>query len=158
MRALIVYTSWFGHTRLIANALTEELEGHGYTVVCAPIEKVEPSEVFGYSMLLIGSHTHTGHASRKLVDFVEAIPLRRLNRMAVGIFGTTDRPGEESGLDNLIHSLDARGCEIAQPPLRFPRFGGAAILPERELDTTDRARIREFAAEMAEVTAPTMFV
>ncbi len=154
MRALIVYSSWFGHTRLVASALTEELEARGYTVVCASADKVEPSEVFGYAILLLGSHAHTGHASRRLVELCEAIPHRRLNRMAIGVFGTQDRPGEASSLDELVTCLEERGCMPALPPLRFERFGGAAILPEHELDAADLNRVREFAAEIAEVAMP----
>lgn len=154
MRALIVYSSWFGHTRLVASALTEELEARGYTVVCASADKVEASEVFGYSIFLLGSHAHTGHASRRLIDLCEAIPHRRLSRMTIGVFGTQDRPGEASNLDEIISCLEERGCVPALPPLRFERFGGAAILPEHELDEADRNRVREFAAELVEVAMP----
>lgn len=154
MRALVVYTSWFGHTRLIANALAEELEGHGLQVVCAPIDKIEPSEVIGFGLMLIGSHTHTGHASRRLVDFVEAIPIRRLSKMLVGVFGTTDRADDLDHHTELVTALAERGCEPVQPTLTFIRAGGSAILPERELDPADRARIREYAAEMAELAMP----
>jgi flavodoxin len=157
MRALVVYTSWFGHTRLMARAIAEELEAHGITVVTTPIDKIEPGEVLGYGMLLLGTHSHTGHAPRPLRDLCAAIPYRRLCRMAIGVFGTKDRPDQSGGLDDIVGCLQERGCPPVLQPLWIERVGSAMVLPEQQLSAAERDEVRQYVAELAEICLPVAF-
>lgn len=157
MRALIVYTSWFGHTRLIARALAEELEAHGITVVSTPADNIDPGEISGYTIMLLGTHNHTGHASRVLRELCEAIPYRRLSRMAIGVFGTKDRPDQMNAMDELASCLQERGCPLALPPFWIERTGAAMVLPEQQLSSTERNELHTFAAELAELCMPVQF-
>jgi menaquinone-dependent protoporphyrinogen IX oxidase len=123
MKALVVYASWFGYNRAIAKAITDDLTQRGITVACAPISKVEPSEVAGFDILVLGTYTHLGHASKRMCDFCAAIPQRWLDRVAVAVFGTqledAHQRGEPGGVDALLNCLAARGCQVATQPLRW---------------------------------------
>jgi len=154
MRALIVYASWFGHTRLMARALAEELEAHGISVVATPVDKIDPGEVLGYTIMLLGTHSHVGHAPRQLRDLCEAIPHRRLCRMAIGVFGTKDRADQPGGQEELADCLQERGCPPVLPPFWIERTGSAMILPEQQLSDSERDEARKFAAELAEICLP----
>ena len=157
MRALIVYTSWFGHTRLMARALAEELEAHGITVVSTPADKIDPGEISGYAIMLLGTHNHTGHAPRQLRALCEAVPYRRLCRMAIGVFGTKDRPDQMGGIEEVANCLNERGCPLALPPLWIERTGSAMVLPEQQISDAERNEVRKFAAELAEICLPVQF-
>jgi flavodoxin len=137
----------------MARALTEELSGHGFTVVCVPNDKLEPAEVLGFNLLLLGSHSHIPQASQSLIEFTEQIPHRRLSRMAIGVFGTGTGNSPDN-LDQIAHALNERGCQLAQPPLRIIRHGSAAVLPDQALEPIEIDQIRRFATELVEALSP----
>ena len=161
MNVLIVYASWFGHNRSIAKLIAAELEQRGATVVCAPVTKVSSQDVVGYDLLVLGTYTHAGRASRRLRALCETLALRLFERIAVVIFGTQIRQAQPSagrtcGVDDLEACLTGRGCELALAPLRIELPAGQAILSGKSLEPADRRRIKEFAADLweASVAAP----
>lgn len=148
MRVLIVYASWFGHTQLIANAIGSEFARRFAQVVCTPVSKITASEVIGYDMLVIGTHSHTGHASGKVLQFVEQIPVQRMNRMAVGVFGTREHAEGADGVDELTELLSERGIEPAIAPLHIMLEGLAAYIPGTPISAADKAAIVGFVEEL----------
>jgi menaquinone-dependent protoporphyrinogen IX oxidase len=137
MRVLIVYASWFGHNRSIAKLIATELEQRGATVVCAPVTKVSSQEIVGYDLLVLGTYTHAGRASRRLRVLCETIASRRFERVAVAIFGTQisqEQPSADRicGVDDLEACLTGRGCELALAPLRIELPAGQALLSRQE--------------------------
>jgi flavorubredoxin len=157
MRALILYTSWFGQTRLIARALSEELKAHGITVVVASVAQFEPREVSGFAMMLLGTHTHTGQASRQLRDLCQAIPHHRLRRMAIGLFGTSSRPNQPESLRDLAHCLAERGCPPALPPLQIKRNSSDVEVGAPELTEAEMYELRAYVAELVEMCQPVAY-
>ncbi len=157
MRALIVYASWFGHNRLIAEAIATELRQRHVDVVCAPVSKISVGDVIGFDMLVLGSHSHTGHASRNLRHLCETIPLRRLNRMTVGIFGTRDHASQPGGLEDLRECLAERGCETALLPFAVDLYGVSAIMPWSHLNPEDQQDIEAFTEELWESSVAVPF-
>lgn len=153
MKALIVYASWFGHNRTIARALADELARRRITVVCAPVSRITTSDIIGYDIVVFGTYSHARHASGQLRRLCESIPLRRLSRMAIGVFGTgrpADAPG---GVDDLAGCLEGRGCALAAAPLRL-ELTAPDFLPWSRHPADARRRVEEFAAELCEATAP----
>jgi flavodoxin len=147
MKALIVYASWFGHNRTVARALADELARHCVTVVCAPISRITTSDVIGYDIVVFGSYTHSQHASAQLLALCGQIPERRLQRMAIGVFGT-GRSGElTGGVDDLTACLEGRGCTLAAPPLRLS-LDAPDFLPWAHYQPDMRRQVEALADEL----------
>ena len=161
MRVLIVYASWFGHNRAIAKLIAAELKQRGATVVCAAVTKVSPEDVVGNDLLVLGTYTHGGRASRRLRALCETIAVRLFERVAVAIFGTQgaqvpSSAGRTCGVDDLEACLTRRGCELALAPLRIELPADQALFSRKGLSPADQRRIKEFAADLweASVAAP----
>lgn len=153
MKALIVYASWFGHNRTIARALADELARRHITVVCAPVSRITTSDIIGYDIVVFGTYSHAHHASGQLRRLCESIPLRRLHRMSVGVFGTGPAGDAPCGVDDLARCLEARGCSLAAAPLRL-ELTAPDFLPWSRHPQDARQQIEQFAAELVEATAP----
>jgi flavodoxin len=159
MKALIVYASWFGHNRAVAQTLATELTNRGMTVVCAPATRITANDVGACDLLVLGTYTHAEKASPRLHALCETIPLHQLEQMAVALFGTqmqsTAQANMPSGIDELRACLTERGCGLVAEPLRFSlRGAAAAFLPLPWLGADERQQIAEFAAELWEASVP----
>lgn len=159
MKALIVYASWFGHNRAVAQTLATELTKRGMKVVCLPDSRVTTNDVGEVDLLVLGTYTHAAKASPRLRALCEAIPLHQLERTAVALFGTQmesiQQAGTPGGVDELRTCLVERGCELAVEPLRFSlRGAAAAFLPLPWLGTDERQQIAEFVNELCEASVP----
>jgi flavodoxin len=153
MKALIVYASWFGHNRTIARALADELSRRSFTVVCAPVSRITASDVIGYDLVVFGTYTHAHHASGNLRRLCEAIPVKRLSRMAIGVFGS-GRPGElPNGVDDLVACIEGRGCALAAPPLRLT-LSAPDFMPWARFELDTRRAIEGLAEELISSTVP----
>jgi flavodoxin len=158
MKALLVYASWFGHNRAIAEALADELTRLGANVDCVRAGEVAPPDLAGYDLLILGTYTHAGCASQQLHTLCQTIPLPIFERLAVALFGTQIADGGTSGVDELEACLVGRGCELALAPLRFELPADQAMFSWKGLGPTDRRRIKEFAADVWEASVPAPLV
>jgi flavodoxin len=158
MKAMIVYASWFGHNRAIAELLTQEFATQGVSVVCAPAFRVALADLQGRDLLVLGTYTHVGHASRQLRRLCDTLPWKQLDHMAVAVFGTQLAEGLETGapggVDDLVAQLAARGCELVAPPLRIVLSRQAAIRRTLGIGEAERRQVREFARELLEACVP----
>ncbi|HMO58833.1 MAG TPA: hypothetical protein PKA05_01955 [Roseiflexaceae bacterium] len=150
MRALVVYASWFGHNRTVARRIAQELEAHQYTTVCAPISQITPADLIGCDLLVLGSYTHTSHASKNLHALIDNTPLVRLQRMEIGLFGVRTPNGSTDGIDELMLHLAQLDLEPAVAPLRI-NLRAPDFLPQTWLGPEVEERIVAFADELAEV-------
>ena len=152
MKALIVYASWFGHNRTIARALAAELARRRITVVCAPVSRITTSDIIGYDIVVFGTYSHAHHASGHLRRLCESIPVRRLRRMAIGVFGA-GQPGDESGgTDDLAACVEGQGCMLAAAPLRL-ELSAPDFLPWSRHPVDTRRRVE--AVSYTHLTLPT---
>jgi hypothetical protein len=111
-----------------------------------------------YDLLVLGTYTHVGRASRRLRELCATIPQRRFEHLAVALFGTQITQIEpadgDSGVDELAGCLQRRGCELALPPLHIELPARAAISFKQSLDPAALRRIREFAADLWVASVP----
>jgi flavorubredoxin len=157
MRALIVYASWFGHNRAVAQRVARSFEERHITTVCAPISQIAASDVIGCDILVLGSYTHTRHASKGIRELIENIPLHRLQRMAIGLFGVRSPDGDADGIDELTRTLEEAGISPAVAPLRI-NLRMPDYIPQRWLEPEIEERIAEFADELLEAAAAEVMV
>lgn len=161
MKALIVYASWLGHNRAIAQELAAALARRGFAAASAPVAKVVAEDVANYDVVVLGTFTHNGQASTRLRAFCESIPHRLFDRVEVAIFGTqmaeSQQHGGPSGADELESVLADRGVELALPPLVIGLPGVAAFRPSSSIDADAQQRIEAFADELWEASVPAPF-
>lgn len=162
MKALIVYSSWFGHNRAIASLLASELRQHGMSVDILPDARVAPGRVASYDLLILGSYTHNGRAGHRLRALIEQIAPRQLQRLSVAVFGTqvVESPSyhHPGGVDDLEACLAARGCDLAVAPLRIGSNGLGRFTSRLGLSASERATIRAFAAELWDASVPALLI
>jgi flavodoxin len=158
MKVLIVYASWFGHNRAIARLIAAELAQRGLGVTCTPASRVSRFNLAEYDLLVLGTYTHVGRASRRLRALCAAIPQRRLDHLAVALFGTqisqTQQASGSSGVDELEACLLGRGCEPALAPLHIELPVRGAVSFRAEFDAASLRRIKEFAADLWDAGVP----
>jgi flavodoxin len=160
MKALIVYASWFGHNRSIAEMIAAELTQRELAVTCTSAARISRYDLAEYDLLVLGTYTHVGRASRLLRVLCAAISQRRLEHMQIALFGTQIAQPQQadgaSGVDELEACLRQRGCELALPPLHIELPARAAVSFKPGLDAAAIERIKEFAADLweASVSAP----
>jgi menaquinone-dependent protoporphyrinogen IX oxidase len=162
MKALIAYASWFGHNQAIAKALARELANYGVAVTCASVSGIKADDLADLDLLVLGTYTHAGHANGRLLRLCDTISHRQLEHMVVAVFSTQreedrqiDEPG---GVDDLVRHLEARGFEIAVPPLRIGLHGTATFLPGYTIEDEDHSLIKVFARDLLEASIPAPFV
>ena len=158
MKALIVYASWFGHNRSIARQIAADLSDNDVTVDCIPVTKVWAHDLAEYDLLVLGTYTHSGRASRRMRTLCETIPQRLFDRLAVALFGThvvqNQQPGSTSGVDELETCLLGRGCELVLAPLRIELPADRAFRLSKVLGPADLRQVKEFAADLWEASVP----
>jgi flavodoxin len=158
MKVLLVYASWFGHNRLIARMIGAELARRGLSVTCTPAGRASRYDLAEYDLLVLGTYTHIGRASRRLRALCAAIPQRRFEHLAVALFGTQvtqpQQPDGYSGVDELAGCLLQRGCELALAPLHIELPARSAASFKQTLDPAAIGRIKEFAADLWEASVP----
>jgi menaquinone-dependent protoporphyrinogen IX oxidase len=155
MKTLIVYSSWFGQSRRIAQALAPELARRRFSVSGAPLARVRPSDVRRYELLVLGADAYSERANRHMHDFCETIPLRLFDHVTVALFGVQPRPQQyDQGVHALESCLAERGIELAVPPLAVESQGLAALLPWRRIDRVTRRALEVFADDLWEAAVP----
>lgn len=158
MKVLLVYASWFGHNRAIARLIAVELNKRGLGVTCTPATRASRYNLADYDLLVLGTYTHVGRASRRLRALCAAIPQRRFDHLAVALFGTQITQPQQadgnSGVDELENCLRQRGCELALAPLHIELPARAAFSFKQGIDSAALRRIKEFAADLWEAGVP----
>jgi len=158
MKALIVYASWFGHNRSIARQIAAELDDRDVIADCIPITKVSAHDLAEYDLLVLGTYTHVGRASRRMRKLCEAVPQQLFDHLAVALFGTNvvqnQQPGGTTGVDDLEACLLGRGCDLALVPLRIELPADQALRSSKALGPADLRQVKEFAADLWEASVP----
>lgn len=74
MKAIIVYESRYGNTKLVAEKIAEGINEVGGTEVSIKkLREADPSEVSEYDVILIGSPNHFGGPTRGIGRFIDKL-------------------------------------------------------------------------------------
>ena len=87
MKALVLYDSVFGNTEKIARSIYDGLAEFG-TVETAHISKLDPQELMGADLIIVGSPTHRGRPTEAVSAFLDSVPRGALQGTAAVAFDT----------------------------------------------------------------------
>lgn len=85
MKALVIYDSQFGNTEAIARAIAEGIGGYSRTAL---VREVQPSQLDGTELLVVGSPTQGGKPTRAVVDWLSNLSKDSLKGKSVAAFDT----------------------------------------------------------------------
>jgi flavodoxin len=150
MKLLIIYDSVYGNTEQIARAMGDALGSH-MDVEVFQVGDVQPQQLTGLDLLIVGSPTHGFRPTTAIRDLLETIPmnglqgvkvaafdtrismdyvdsplLRFVGRLVLGLFGYAAKP--------IADRLGKKGGELAIPPEGFIVKGTEGPLEEGELE------------------------
>ncbi len=87
MKALVVYDSYFGNTEKVAQAVGEALQSRG-DVQVRKVTEVQPDQLQGLDLLVVGSPTRAFQPSDGTKNFLKGIPGDALQGVNVAAFDT----------------------------------------------------------------------
>jgi len=88
-KALVVFDSVYGNTRLAAEEIARGLSQSGSVeVTLARVEKLDPGKAKEFPIIVIGSPNHLGNASKTMRQFLPRLGEGALLRKRVALFDT----------------------------------------------------------------------
>jgi Flavodoxin domain len=162
MRSLVVYESWFGNTRRVAEEIADALAWEGEVDVVA-VSEARPA-LDGVDLLVVGAPTHVhglsstrsrkgaldqggrGEAGIGVRDWIDALPNGARGPRAAAFDTRADKPVllVGSAARGIARRLRQRGYGLAAEPESFFVRGTPGPLEEGELD-----RASAWAASLA---------
>jgi flavodoxin len=138
MKALVLYDSLYGNTEKIAKAIGGAITGE---VKVLPVAQANPDGLKSLDLLIIGSPTQGGRATKVMQAFLDIIHDTSLKGIKVAAFDTRYISkfarifGYAAG--RIAGSLKARGGTLVAPPEGFFVTGVKGPLKEGELERAD---------------------
>jgi flavodoxin I len=127
-KALVVYDSTHGNTEKIARAIGEAIGGQALRV-----GEVNPADLKGLDLLIVGSPTHGGFPTPGIDGLLETLP--PLEGGNVAAFDTrTKRTIFGYAAPRIARSLERRGGKLRTPPEGFFVLGMQGSLKNGELE------------------------
>ena len=147
MKAVVIFDSYFGNTEKIAQAIGEGL-GENAGVQVLRVSAVQPDDLAGADLLVVGSATRGFSASPGVRNYLKSLPAGRLDGVRVAAFDTRIPKAqiEKNGFLNFMvklfgyaaepiaRQLKARGGELLAPAEGFFVEDSEGPLSEGELE------------------------
>lgn len=87
MKALVIYDSFFGNTKTIAEEIGKVLAEKS-TVQVANVKDVKPDDFEGIEILVVGSPTRAFRPTPAIAEFLKSLPEDKLNGVKIAGFDT----------------------------------------------------------------------
>ena len=116
MKGLVVYDSYHGNTKLVAEAIAEELKAQGHGAELRSVREKYPSPPQG-DVLFLGSPVRFGSTTKRAKKYVEKLDKSAWNDRPIVVF-TTILAQPENATDKQIESREkydiAAGRKLAE--------------------------------------------
>jgi flavodoxin I len=135
MKALIVYDSAYGNTEKVAKAIGSTITGD---IEVLRVCEANPAEIHSLDLLVVGSPTQGGRATKPIQDFLNKLPDSALKGLNVAAFDTrfSIKIAKIFGYaaEKIANSLKAKGGNLITPTAAFFVTGKEGPLKEGELE------------------------
>jgi flavodoxin len=124
---LVIYDSVFGNTEKVARAIAESL-GSGTAVDILQAGKVNPEQLAGLDLLVVGSPTRGFRPTEAVTELLNGLQAKALNGVKVAAFDTRFKADEikSVGLRFVVKTGGYAAKRIAD---RMKKAGGDLIAP-----------------------------
>ena len=129
MKALVLYDSFFGNTAQVARAIGEAL-GEQIEVVVRKVGDVQPGQLEGLDLLIVGAPTRGFRPSPDVSRFLKNLPADSLQGVKAAAFDT--RISEEDVNSRVFHFLVRYFGYAAKPIAQMLRKKGADVVIDPE--------------------------
>jgi flavodoxin len=161
MKALVIYDSLHGNTEKIAHAIGSGLAAAagvsaGVEVIKASV--LQPDQLTGMDLLLVGAPTHGSQPSPAVHEFLNRIPNGALAGVKVAAFDTRTDMDKQTGAVRWIGKIfDRLGYAAPKISSRLEKKGGQVIKPpegfivkgtEGPLEDGELERARDWAMQI----------
>jgi len=127
MKGLIVFDSYFGNTKSVADAIAGQVRAEGHEVTVVSARDGKPWEITA-DFLFVGSPTRIGRPTGRVRKFVKKLDRQQWGAKPVAAFDTymaanpedpKSKKWTEYGAGYLLHDvLKVKGFNVRSPPLK----------------------------------------
>lgn len=104
---LIVYSSWFGNTKKVAEAIGKGINQNKENQVLAKkVNEIDPKQVLDYEVVLIGTPNHMGGPTRSIKKFIDKLGQLEIEDKKVAVFDTYVR--ENVHVNKAVRKMEKR--------------------------------------------------
>lgn len=146
-RVLIIYYSWQGHTRAMAEAVAEGARSVPSTEVkLLKVSQAKNSDVLAADAIIVGSPVYNANVAPPVQSFINRWPFRGAPlRDKIGAAFTSAggiSAGEELVQLNILHSMLIFGMIVVGGPDWRTAFGASAVTEEAPFTETEERAVR----------------
>ena len=88
-KAIVVYESKYGNTKLVAETIVEGMRGvSGIETVLSEVKEVDLGQLTDFDVILVGSPNHMGSATRSIRKFIDKLGKLNLEGKLAAVFDT----------------------------------------------------------------------
>jgi flavodoxin I len=127
MKVLVLYDSVFGNTEKVAQAIGNAL-GSAPDVETRRVRDVQPGQLAGLQLLVVGSPTRGLRPTPAVTDFIKSIPSPALQGVRVAAFDTR-LSAEEADSALLRQMMNWFGYAAEKIAGRLQKKGGTLVVP-----------------------------
>jgi len=134
-KAIVIYESRWGNTKLIAEKIAEGMKQIAATeVVVTDVKTLETDKLANYDAIVIGSPNHMGAATRNISNLVDKLAGLQLDGKIMAVFDTCLKSDHEKVVKKLERMITQKvpGIKLITPGLSIVVNGmkGPAIQSE----------------------------
>ena len=146
-KAIVVYESKYGNTKLVAETIIEGMRGvSGIETVLSEVKEVDLNQLSDFDAILVGSPNHMGGATKSIRKFIDKVGKLNLEGKLAAVFDTYLGGDFEKAVKKMEKQIGekAPGLKLAAPGLSIKVDGMKGPITEGELP-----KGKEFGAKIA---------
>jgi len=146
-KAIIVYESKYGNTKLVAEAIVSGIrEASALDPVLAELKEVSPAQLTDFDAIVVGSPNHMGSATRSIRKLIDSLGKLNLEGKYVSVFDTYMGSDFEKAVKKMEKQISEKvpQLKLAVPGLSIRVEGMKGPIEEGELP-----KCKEFGGKIA---------
>ncbi len=146
-KAIVIYESKYGNTKLVAETIIEGMrEVSGMDVVLSELKEVDLNQLAEFDAILVGSPNHMGGATRGIRKFIDKLGKLNLEGKLAAVFDTYMGKDFEKAVKKMERQISNKvpGLKLAAPGLSVRVEGYYGPIAEGELP-----KCKEFGVKIA---------